>query len=119
MRLPFSAPRGWVDPGSLPRRTLPERELAVPPSWQTAEPSAIVLDDSLPHGASAPGLDIIPETEFAAAIESGPLADYAPCAASNPAFLIYTSGTTASPKGVLHAHRSAWGRLPCIRAGTA
>ena len=31
-------------------------------------------------------------------------------AAEDPAFLIYTSGTTARPKGVLHAHRSLRGR---------
>ena len=30
--------------------------------------------------------------------------------AEDPAFLIYTSGTTARPKGVLHAHRSVHGR---------
>ncbi len=30
--------------------------------------------------------------------------------AEDPAFLIYTSGTTASPKGVLHAQRSVLGR---------
>ena len=30
--------------------------------------------------------------------------------AEDPAFLIYTSGTTAKPKGVLHAHRTVRGR---------
>ncbi len=39
-------------------------------------------------------------------------ADYADTRADDPAFLIYTSGTTASPKGVLHAQRSAFGRRP-------
>jgi acetyl-CoA synthetase len=39
-------------------------------------------------------------------------ADYAATNAGDPAFLIYTSGTTARPKGVLHAHRSALGRRP-------
>ena len=33
-------------------------------------------------------------------------------AADEPAFLIYTSGTTAEPKGVLHAHRALFGHLP-------
>jgi acyl-coenzyme A synthetase/AMP-(fatty) acid ligase len=37
---------------------------------------------------------------------------YAPTTEDDPAFLIYTSGTTAKPKGVLHAHRSAVGRRP-------
>lgn len=41
-----------------------------------------------------------------------PLADYADTGANDPAYLVYTSGTTSRPKGVLHAHRAAWGRRP-------
>ncbi len=44
--------------------------------------------------------------------ESAPLADYADTSAEDPAYLVYTSGTTSRPKGVLHAHRAAWGRRP-------
>ncbi len=89
---------------------LTERELSF--MLDDAEASAIILDDSLPHGPFPSGLVIIPENAFAAAIETGPLAQYADTSAKDPAFLIYTSGTTANPKGVLHAHRSAWGRRP-------
>ncbi len=32
--------------------------------------------------------------------------------ADDPAYLVYTSGTTGFPKGVLHAHRSLIGRAP-------
>jgi len=37
---------------------------------------------------------------------------FAKTRSDDPAYLIYTSGTTAAPKGVVHAHRAAWGRRP-------
>ena len=35
-----------------------------------------------------------------------------PTRADDPAYLVYTSGTTGYPKGVLHAHRALLGRAP-------
>lgn len=34
--------------------------------------------------------------------------------ADDPAFLLFTSGTTGPAKGALHAHRSLLGHMPCI-----
>lgn len=50
--------------------------------------------------------------DIEAMLSSGPRESYAETGADDPAFLVYTSGTTAKPKGVLHAHRSAFGRRP-------
>ena len=47
-----------------------------------------------------------------ARLKLGPPGAYAETAADDPAYLIYTSGTSGSPKGVLHAQRAIWGRRP-------
>ncbi len=74
--------------------------------------SAVILDRALAYEPMSPGVDVIDAVEFMNAMQSGMVADFALTRADDPAFLVYTSGTTASPKGVLHAHRSAWGRRP-------
>ncbi len=38
--------------------------------------------------------------------------DFAETHADDPAFLVYTSGTSGTPKGVLHAQRAASARRP-------
>jgi acyl-coenzyme A synthetase/AMP-(fatty) acid ligase len=92
---------------------LTERELTF--ILNDCEAAAIVLDDTLPHGEFLPGLQVIPRGKLTAAIEDGANSGYADTGVNDPAFLVYTSGTTAAPKGVLHAHRSVWGRRPMYR----
>lgn len=43
-------------------------------------------------------------------ISQSPLGLYARTFSYDPAYLIYTDGTSGPPRGVLHAHRSLWGR---------
>ena len=52
------------------------------------------------------------EADVATLIAHPPMADYADTSADDPGYLVYTSGTSGQPKGVLHAHRAAWGRRP-------
>mgnify|MGYP002621145268 CR=1 FL=1 len=98
--------------------------VALPASNQLTDPEALfLLEDS---GAAAmacatsflplDGKDTAPlvfsPDDIARMMREGPRMAYAPTRAEDPAFLIYTSGTTARPKGVLHAHRCAIGRRP-------
>jgi acyl-coenzyme A synthetase/AMP-(fatty) acid ligase len=77
--------------------------------WENAEAAALIATPELAISGAANSIDA---AELAAMRNSCPEADYADTGAEEPAFLIYTSGTSRRPKGVLHAQRSAWGRRP-------
>ncbi len=58
------------------------------------------------------GVKVLSESDVHALKTQHEAADYAETDAEDPAYLIYTSGTTSKPKGVIHAHRVAFGRRP-------
>ena len=67
----------------------------------------VALGDGLaPPDAPAEMLD---EVDLAALARAEPAA-LADTAADDLAFIVYTSGSSGKPKGVAHAHRSAWAR---------
>ncbi|KQZ62322.1 hypothetical protein ASD67_12280 [Sphingopyxis sp. Root1497] len=54
--------------------------------------------------------------DFAALEAHGPIADPVPVDANDLALLVYTSGTTADPKGVMHSARGFLAELETMRA---
>ena len=84
----------------------------------TAPEVATILDDLRPalillgEGLAlppAPGAPVLGPAEIAA-LRDHPPADFAATGPDDPAFMVYTSGTSGRPKGVLHAQRAAWAR---------
>ncbi len=84
--------------------------------------AVIATSDELSEAAVPPGVHVLSaesvEDMFwdkTSGAYCGTQQTYADTRADDPAYLIYTSGTTARPKGVLHAHRVAVGRSPTYR----
>ncbi len=74
--------------------------------------AAIAMADGLAFDGVPDEVTVLTPSDVGELKQCKPSPGYADTQADDPAFLIYTSGTTARPKGVLHGHRSAWGRRP-------
>ncbi len=77
-----------------------------------ATPSAIAIDPGLALPALGPDLRIFEFEEITELLTTDTGGTYANTHNNDPAYLIYTSGSSGNPKGVLHAHRAVWGRRP-------
>ena len=74
--------------------------------------AAVALDHQLPLEYVPAGVTVLNASDLLDMRQGPDRANWADTRANDPAYLIYTSGTTAKPKGVLHAHRATWGRRP-------
>lgn len=100
--------------------------VALPASPQlTPAEAAFLMDDSGAAAVAVGGACAVDPADLGgrlrldaaaiAAMKAGPpVADYADTAAGDPATLVYTSGTTSRPKGVLHGHRTIYARRPML-----
>ena len=72
------------------------------------QPGLICLGDGLAL-PETPGAPVLGPGEIAALRASDPV-PYAATGPEDPAYMVYTSGTSGGPKGVVHAQRAAWAR---------
>ncbi len=79
---------------------------------ENAEARVLAVADHLMPKDPPEGVLVLDGAAIARLKAHDPLEDYAATRADDPAFLVYTSGTSGLPKGVLHAQRSVWGRRP-------
>ncbi|SDU40736.1 class I adenylate-forming enzyme family protein [Stappia sp. ES.058] len=77
--------------------------------------AAVILHDGHTTLPSDPGAARLLGPDELAALKRAAPAPFFDLDDDAPAFLVYTSGTSGRPKGVLHAQRSARGRAPMAR----
>jgi len=81
-----------------------------------SEAKLVCLADHLATDPIPSDVKVLGEQDVHALKTQHQPADYALTEAEDPAYLIYTSGTTSKPKGVMHAHRVAFGRRPTYQS---
>lgn len=116
LRLPNTSDYALLFFGTIAAGLVP-----IPVSSQLTEGELLVLlSDSLAAAVVVTGdfahpvtdIRVLGPADLARLKAAPPIPAYADTAAEDPAYMIYTSGTSGRPKGVLHAHRVVLGRAP-------
>ncbi len=98
---------GFVPVPSSALLTGPECDMLLADSGAVA----VIHDGKTPLPQPRDGVRFI-GPEGIAALKAAPQGAFADTQRDDPAFIVYTSGTSGRPKGVLHAQRAASGRRP-------
>ncbi len=98
---------GFVPVPSSALLTGPECDMLLADSGAVA----VIHDGATPLPQPRDGVRFI-GPEGIAALKAAPQGAFADTQRDDPAFIVYTSGTSGRPKGVLHAQRAASGRRP-------
>lgn len=88
---------------------LTEAEVAI--MLKNSGAALIASDGTLTLPSLPDGVKLLTAADIEELKKTAP-AGYADTHKDDPAYLIYTSGTSGVPKGVLHAQRAIWGRRP-------
>ncbi|MCX7303522.1 MAG: class I adenylate-forming enzyme family protein [Hyphomicrobiales bacterium] len=120
LRLPNTSDYALLFLGAISAGMVP-----VPISTQLTErEAAFLLEDSGAAAIAQTGSPRLPAPETCMILDeraiarlkaAAPQPGHADTLAEAPAYMIYTSGTTTRPKGVIHAHRTVVGRVPMHR----
>jgi len=98
--------------GALPIPASPmltPREVAF--LMRTSGARMLAWDGELSLPSDMEGIALLTPDDIARLKRASP-GSYADTARDDPAYLIFTSGTSGTPKGVLHGQRAIWGRRP-------
>jgi acyl-coenzyme A synthetase/AMP-(fatty) acid ligase len=76
--------------------------------------AVLVLGDGMPIDSVPDGTHVLCPADIEGFIGQSESSTYAFTLGRDPAYLVYTSGTSAEPKGVLHSQRAVIGRRPMV-----
>lgn len=97
---------------SQPTSTLLTAEEALALAADSGATAAVLGEEVTNERKLFAHLNVFDRDDVRRLASEGPPTDYAPTASDDPAYLVFTSGSTADPKGVLHGHRVVIGRRP-------
>lgn len=104
---------GWMSGGMMVPMCITHPQAELQHVLDDAQPSLIIADKEL-KGQIPPTRIKIITPDFQDAIKEPVPANYTTPLPSDPALMLYTSGTTGKPKGVVHNHASLTAQIECL-----